>query len=82
MPGKKDLVTVKVNGTKIHEQKRLVLKNLKEVYAHFKSAHAEMEVGFSKFTTLCPKICILAGASGTHSVCMCTSECQADVGRT
>ena len=29
-------------------------------------------VGFSKFADLCPKHCVLAGASGTHAVCVCT----------
>jgi len=30
------------------------------------------KIGFSKFADLRPKHCILAGASGTHSVCVCT----------
>jgi hypothetical protein len=54
MPGKKDIGTVKASGTKMHEQKRFVLSNLKEVYAYCKSAHPEMEVGFSKLATLHP----------------------------
>ena len=29
-------------------------------------------MGFSKFAELRPKHCVLAGASGTHSVCVCT----------
>ena len=31
-----------------------------------------MKVGFSKFAELHPPYCVLAGASGTHSVCICT----------
>ena len=31
-----------------------------------------MKVGFSKFAELRPRHRILAGASGTHSVCVCT----------
>lgn len=34
--------------------------------------HAWQHIGFSKFAELRPKYCILAGASGTHSVCVCT----------
>ena len=29
-------------------------------------------MGFSKFTELRPPYCVLAGASGTHCVCVCT----------
>ena len=28
-------------------------------------------MGFSKFAELSPKECVLAGATGTHSVCVC-----------
>ena len=31
-----------------------------------------MKIGFSKFAELRPRYCVLAGASGTHSVCVCT----------
>ena len=31
-----------------------------------------IKVGFSKFADFHPKHCVLAGASGTHSVCVCT----------
>ena len=27
-----------------------------------------------KFAMLCPKECVLAGSSGTHSVCICTTH--------
>ena len=33
-----------------------------------------MRVSFSKFVSLRPKECILAGASGTHAVCVCLSH--------
>ena len=48
------------------------------------SEHPDVKVGFSKFAELRPKECVLAGATGTHSVCVCmcnSSECQADDGR-
>ena len=30
------------------------------------------EIGFSRFASLRPKHCVLAGSSGTHAVCVCT----------
>ena len=73
MPGKKDFVSVKQEGGKrVHIPKRLVLNNLDEVYLEFRDQFPEQKVGFSKFAELRPKQCILAGASGTHSVCVCT----------
>ena len=72
MPGKKDFVSVKQGEQRVHIQKRLVLNNLREVYQLFKDRFPTETVGFSKFADLRPKHCILAGASGTHSVCVCT----------
>lgn len=75
MPGKKDSVSVKsADGTRIHLQKRLVLANLKEIYQMFKEMHMTQKVGFSKFCSMRPQNCILAGKSGTHAVCVCTSH--------
>ena len=72
MPGKKDFVSIREGEKRIHVQKRLVLSNLKEVYSEFKDKYPNEKVGFSKFAELRPRNCILAGASGTHSVCVCT----------
>ena len=72
MPGKKDFVSIKQGEQRVHVQKRLVLSNLREVYQSFKDRFPNETVGFSKFAELRPKHCILAGASGTHSVCVCT----------
>ena len=72
MPGKKDCVTILENGERKRIQKRLVLGNLNEIYQQFKAANPEKKVGFSKFAMLRPKECVLAGSSGTHSVCVCT----------
>lgn len=74
MPGKKDFVSMKVNGKKEHVQKRLVLLNLKECYELFKKTESVAKIGFSKFAELRPKNCILAGGNGTHSVCVCTTH--------
>ena len=48
-----------------------MLCNLREAYKQFKKQHPDVKVGFSKFAELRPKECVLAGATGTHSVCVC-----------
>ena len=72
MPGKKDYVSVRQAEERVHVQKRLVLSNLKEVYQLFKEMFPNKTIGFSKFAELRPKHCVLAGASGTPAVCVCT----------
>ncbi|KAK3919753.1 ARL14 effector protein [Frankliniella fusca] len=59
MPGKRDYVSVKEGNVRVHKQKRLVLCTLKELHAHFKERYPT------------DKHCVLASASGTHSVCVC-----------
>ena len=71
MPGRKDFVSAREQGSCMHVQKRLVLSNLKEVY-EFKSMFPNEKIGFSRFAALRPKQCELAGAGGTHCVCVCT----------
>ena len=72
MPGKKDCISVRIEGKRVSVQKRLVLCNLKELHRSFKDRNPEVKIGFSKFAEMRPKHCVLAGASGTHSVCVCT----------
>lgn len=69
MPGAKDKVSVSKNQ---HVQKRLILSNLNELYSAFKNEYPQIRIGFTKFRNLRPKWCVLAGSSGTHSVCVCT----------
>ena len=69
MPGKKDYVSIERNK---HEQKRLILCNLKELYSLFKGEYPDIKLSFSKFCGLRPKWCILVRAPGSHSVCVCT----------
>ena len=52
MPGKKDFVSTKRN---VHKQKRLLVCNLKELYALFKEQNPEVKIGLSKFCSLRPK---------------------------
>ena len=60
MPGQKDCVTVKQgDDMRVEIQKRLILCNLKESYVHFKTSYPHMKLGFTKFSFLRPKECIL-----------------------
>ena len=70
-PGKKDYVSVRVEGVKVQKQKRLLLSNLKEMHVAYRKMYGR-EVSFSKFCTLRPKWCVTVGASGMHSVCVCS----------
>ena len=69
-PGKKDFVSVKQDDKRIQVQKRLLLVNMKELYAEFKNSIG-LKVGFSKFCELRPKSCLTVSARGMHSVCVC-----------
>lgn len=71
-PGKKDYVAVRIDGKSMHKQKQLLLCNLNELYVKFKETYPNIKIGRSKFCDLRPKWCIIAGASGTHSVCVCS----------
>ena len=42
------------------------------MYMAFTDKYPEMKIGFSKFADLRPEYYVLAGSSGTHSVCVCT----------
>ena len=71
-PSAKDFLRIRnEEGIKESVQKCLVLMNLKEAFALYKSDETNPCIGFSTFAELRPKNCILAGASGTHSVCVC-----------
>ena len=68
MPFEKDYVSI---AKRVLKQKRHVLCNLREIYAAFKEKYP-VKLRFSKFCTFRPKWCVLAGFSGTHSVCVCS----------
>ena len=68
---KKDYVSIQEG---VQKQKQLVPCNLHELVVAFKEKKTDVKIGFSKFCTLCPKWCAIAGSSGTHSVCVCTTH--------
>ena len=45
-PGKKDFMSVRMDGARVLKQKRLLLINLKELYVQFKEQHPDHNVGF------------------------------------
>ena len=71
LPRKKDYVSIQKG---VRKQKRLVLCNLHDLFVAFKERNPDMKIGFSKFCTLHPKWCVIAGLSGTSSVCVCTTH--------
>ena len=72
LPGKKDVISVKIDGKRKMEQKRLILYSLRELYNLFRKSHPNSKISFSFFCKLRPKEVVLPGASGTHIVCVCT----------
>lgn len=73
-PGLRECVT-KYNeqGEKIKKQRRLVLMNLKEAFEIFKSDFPDHKIKFSKFASIRPIECVLAGSTyGIHTTCVCT----------
>ena len=71
MPGKSDCLSIARN---VHNQKWLILCNLKELYFAFQEKYPDIKIGLSKFCDLCPKWCVNVSHSGTHSVCVCTQH--------
>lgn len=74
MPGMKDTISVVVDGNRSLEQKRLLLLSLRELHVSLKELDKEKKfpISYTAFAKLRPRHCILPGASGTHSVCVCT----------
>ena len=56
----------------VHQQKMLILRILEELFKAFKKQNPTIAMWFSKFSSLKPKWCIIAGSSGTHVACVCT----------
>ena len=69
MSCKKDFFSI---ARRSHMQKHLILSNLKELYTKFKTCYPDIKSCFFNFCSHRPKWCITVGASGTHTVCVCT----------
>ena len=68
MPNKKNVI--KISDNEFRSQ-RLMLLNFNELYAEYKKTYPDDKIGFTTFYRLKPKECIIAGSSGTHSICVC-----------
>lgn len=71
MPNKKDIVKIRKGNNIIHAPKRLLLSDIKILHRNFKNEYPEIQISFSKFAQLRPDWCVIAGARGTHTVCIC-----------
>ena len=74
MPEKKDYVSVSKG---VHRKNFATCKNLcnlQKLYTAFKEKHSNVNIAFSKFNTLRPKSCVLAGSKITHSVYGCCTH--------
>lgn len=71
MPGIRDRISIRTSTGKDVRQKRLLHGSLNELYAGFCESSQSPKIGFSTFAKLRPSECILMGAPGTHSVCVC-----------
>ena len=69
--GKKECLTVKVDGQKEKFQKRLLLLNIQEVFLEFKKVNPDVQIGFSKFCELQPKYVVNVNSGVMHKVCVC-----------
>lgn len=67
MTGIKDVVPIKTA-----KQNHLLLSDLTDLYSTYMVEHKVSPASFSKFAQFRPQKCILAGASNTHTVCVCT----------
>lgn len=64
-PGKKDFISVRIDGRKVQMQKYLLLSNLKEMFTVYLSRNGP-QIGFSKFCELKQKWCVAVDAVGSH----------------
>jgi hypothetical protein len=71
LPGRKDYVSVKENGTRVHKQKRLLLVNLKTAHELFLEENSDAKIGLTKFSQLRPVEVVFAGSQGTLTQCVC-----------
>ena len=70
MPGRKDVVTVRIDGQKHKLQKKLMIMNVMEAYKLFKEEHPEIEIGKSKFASLRP-VNVIPVSERDQNVCCC-----------
>lgn len=71
-PGIREYVRCNTDGNYEKVQRRLILMNLNEAFQIFKEENPGHKIGFSKFASIRPKECVLAGSThGIHTTCVC-----------
>ena len=74
MPGKKDCISVMINGKKERVQKRLLLCKLRELHGKFLLKYPDIKISLAKFTKLRAASCVVVGYSGDQNECVCNSH--------
>ena len=69
-PGKKDCITVKVDGQKEKRQKRFLVMNLKKTHMQCLADHPDLKISLSKFCALKPPH-VLPMSIRDQEVCCC-----------
>jgi hypothetical protein len=77
IPGKKDYISIKISGAKIHERIRL-LCILKEFYSHFKNSYPGVKVGFQNLHPCAPET-VLRQVQVVHTVCVMYNSKNVDL---
>jgi hypothetical protein len=72
MPGKKKKITYQLKSVVSKYMNRNYCCAIWKSYTLILKIYIQESVGFLKFASLHPRYCIMAGASGTHSVRVCT----------
>ncbi|CAF0750698.1 unnamed protein product [Didymodactylos carnosus] len=70
MPGKRDTIVARQNGTKSTHQKRILLYNIREVHQLFLLEHSGSDIARTSFAELRPQY-VLIKALMSHRVCVC-----------
>lgn len=74
-PGIREFRRIKINGEYEKVQRRLILVNLNEAFEIFKQENPGDKIGFSKFASVKPEECVLAGSThGIHTTCVCVKH--------
>ena len=60
-------------------KKRFLLCNLHELYVLFTEQNPVLKIGFSKFCSLRPKLCVTVGSTDTQFACVYTIHQNAKV---
>ena len=78
MPGKKDVLSVKLDGLKTKQRKRLLLDEMDNLHQMFNEQYLEHKVGCTKFFELCP-LWFIPVPKQYQEICKCKYHKNIDV---